>query len=134
MTGYVALADVDDLAPGTALIVDHGGQKVLLVRVDDGVRAFDGRCPHARTVLAGGPLVDGAFIECPMHGAVFAARDGALQPGPVTCRGLTAWPVRVEDGRISVDVPERRADPRGGWRPPSWGAVGARTASAQTTT
>jgi nitrite reductase/ring-hydroxylating ferredoxin subunit len=103
---------------------------VLLVHLEDqdGVRAYDARCPHARTLLADGPLVDG-LIECPMHGALFHAADGTLEPGPVQCAGLTAFPVRVESGHIAVDLPEQPSEPRP-HRPSSWGSFGTRTATS----
>jgi nitrite reductase/ring-hydroxylating ferredoxin subunit len=131
MSGFVRLSPLADVPTRSSKIVDHGGQKVLLVHLDDDVRAYDGRCPHARTVLAAGDLVDGEFVECPMHGAMFRASDGGLEPGPVSCPGLTAWPVTVDDGHIAVEVPEKPKDQRGAWRPPMWNTT---PAAAQSTT
>ncbi len=134
MSGWARLTALDALADRASVVVDHAGQKVLLVRLGDDVRAYDGRCPHARTALAAGPLARGALIECPMHGAQFAAADGALQPGPVTCPDLTAWPVRVLDGHVEVDVPEHTAPDWGRGRPQSWATVRPRTAARTDTT
>jgi nitrite reductase/ring-hydroxylating ferredoxin subunit len=120
MSGFVRLSPLADVPLRSTRIVDHEGQKVLLVHLEDGVRAYDGRCPHARTVLAAGDLVDGGLIECPMHGAQFRASDGGLEPGPVSCPGLTAWPATVEDTHIAVDVPEKPKNQPGAWRPPAW--------------
>ncbi|MGY1812269.1 Rieske (2Fe-2S) protein [Blastococcus sp. SYSU D00820] len=120
MSGFVRLSRLDEIPTRSSRIVDHDGQKVLLVHLEEEVRAYNGRCPHARTVLAAGPLVEGEFVECPMHGAMFRADDGALEPGPVNCPGLTAWPVTVDDGHIAVDVPDKPKDQRPAWRPPAW--------------
>lgn len=132
---WARLAKLDDVAPGSSHMVDHERRKVLIVRLgDDELRAYDGRCPHANTPLAPGPLVSGVHIECPMHGALFRADDGGLDPSPITCPALTAWPVRLtRDGHVEVDVPEPPAEPRAGARPVSWGAIGDLTAAARNT-
>jgi nitrite reductase/ring-hydroxylating ferredoxin subunit len=135
VSGWARLAAPDAVPEGTSVLIEHGGQKVLLTRLDGALRAYDGRCPHARTALAAGPLSEGRYIECPMHGARFAAADGALQPGPVTCPGLSAWPVRVQDGHVEVDVPERPPTDWGGGRPQNWVTARPRTpARSETTT
>ena len=119
MGDFARLVPLDELAPDTTRVLDHRGQKVMLVRLGDHVRAYDARCPHARTVIPEAPLLDGGLIECPMHGALFSASDGARRDGP-TCADLTAWPARVLDGWVEAAVPERVATTT--WRPPSRGA------------
>jgi nitrite reductase/ring-hydroxylating ferredoxin subunit len=120
VSGFERLAPLGELPPNETKVIDHRGQKVMLVRVGDEVLAYDARCPHAKTIIPAGPIRDGA-IECPMHGAVFAACDGARLDGP-TCADLTRWPARVVDGFVEADVPERVVT--SDWRPPSWGPVG----------
>jgi len=70
--------------------------------VDGEVRAFDNACPHQ-----GMPLIDGNFengqITCPAHNWIFEASSGSSINPKGQC--LTSYPVRVEAGKIMVDVP-----------------------------
>jgi nitrite reductase/ring-hydroxylating ferredoxin subunit len=121
MSGFERLVSLDELQPCHTRVLDHRGQKVMLVRLGDEVRVYDARCPHARTVIPETRLGDDLLIECPMHGARFSAEDGARHDGP-SCADMTAWPVRIVDGYVEAAVPERVvANDR---RPASWGPVG----------
>ena len=64
------------------------------------------RCPHA-----GLPLpqrldvyltLDESLIQCSWHGALFRIPDGACVGGPCAGARLTAWPVRIVDGRVQT--------------------------------
>jgi toluene monooxygenase system ferredoxin subunit len=80
------------------------GQPLLVVRGEQGVCVFRDRCPHQGYPLSEGTLQDGV-ITCRVHRHTFDATSGnginPLQPG------LTAVPVRVEAGQISVDLPDQ---------------------------
>jgi NADPH-dependent 2,4-dienoyl-CoA reductase/sulfur reductase-like enzyme/nitrite reductase/ring-hydroxylating ferredoxin subunit len=90
------VAVIGDLAEGRGKRVEVGGEKILLVRDGDAVRAYAAECPHA-----GGPLVEGAVcggrIVCPWHKGAFRVSDGALlEPPPLGA--LARYPVRVDAG------------------------------------
>ena len=76
-----------------------------LYRTDDGhFYASDGRCTHQQTLLCDGMVMDG-FIECPKHLGRFELRSGrAIRPPAL--RDLTMYPVKVEGGRVYVEVGE----------------------------
>jgi NADPH-dependent 2,4-dienoyl-CoA reductase/sulfur reductase-like enzyme/nitrite reductase/ring-hydroxylating ferredoxin subunit len=78
--------------------VEVDGEKILLLRDGDAVRAVGATCPHA-----GGPLVqgvrNGGRIICPWHKAAFCIRTGAVQDPPAL-DALPCYDVRVEAGRI----------------------------------
>jgi NADPH-dependent 2,4-dienoyl-CoA reductase/sulfur reductase-like enzyme/nitrite reductase/ring-hydroxylating ferredoxin subunit len=115
MTYHLA-AHLPSLADGMTA-VEPDGVKLLLVRDADGVRAFEGECPHAKAPLEQGALCEGRII-CPWHMGTFDARTGALLE-PVAMRGLHRHAVRVEGDDVLVDTdpttdpaPPRQPDDR----------------------
>jgi len=78
-------------------------RKILLLRVDDDVYAFQNACPHK-----GGPLDEGCLhvgrreIICPWHRFRFSLATGASVTNP----NLVAptFPVEIRDGAIYVSV------------------------------
>jgi len=56
-------------------LVEVGGQRVVLTRVEGELCAFDATCPHALGNLGGG-LIHNGEIECPVHGWRFNIRTG----------------------------------------------------------
>ena len=77
-----------------------GGRRVLLVRVDDGVHAYEDRCPHLGLPLSNGTLAN-SVITCSAHGFQYDAGSG-LGINPKNLR-LIPLPVRVDDGQIWVE-------------------------------
>jgi 3-phenylpropionate/trans-cinnamate dioxygenase ferredoxin subunit len=83
--------------PGFAVMVcNHGGRLYALGLF----------CPHAGARLIKGVIVDGC-IECPLHGARFALKDGMPRRGPAG-RGVPVHDVVVRDGAIYVARRPRR--------------------------
>ncbi|MFC8666942.1 Rieske (2Fe-2S) protein [Streptomyces sp. NPDC057199] len=117
MTEFVRITDESQLPEGVTFTAQHGDQRALLIRLDGEIKAYDGHCPHVRTPLPSGPLVDGTHIECVMHGALFDAASGALEPGHIICAGLTPWLVRTTDGHVEVAIPEREDSAPLPWKP-----------------
>jgi len=98
------------LPPGTMREVDLDGTAVLLVRLGPEVHAVAGICTHEGGILADGSLA-GARIKCPVHGAVFDARDGSVladpddvEPPEGVARPLQRYSTRVLDGMVEVDL------------------------------
>ena len=82
-----------------------GGWHVLLARTDDGFFAVNDRCTHQAALLSTGRIRRGA-IMCPLHGARFEMATGRCIGGAY--RDLRQFPVRVENGRIEVCVPDKQ--------------------------
>jgi nitrite reductase/ring-hydroxylating ferredoxin subunit len=96
--GWVAIArDRDLLGPGP-FAASIGGVDLVLVRTPEGLRAFDGRCPHQGALLAEGDLAGGELV-CRNHGWRFDASTGARRAGPGCLR---AHAVEVRDGQVLV--------------------------------
>ena len=83
---------------------DHGGRSFAIYRSpDDAFFCTDGLCTHQQVHLADG-LVEGCTITCPKHNGRFDYTTGEALRAPVR-EALRTYPVRVEGGRILVDLP-----------------------------
>ena len=76
---------------------------VLLVRVAGTPYAVNNICTHADACLHEG-RVRGYRIICPLHGASFDARSGAVLTPPATA-ALQRYEARESDGDICVRLP-----------------------------
>lgn len=85
------------------VVVD--GERLLVVRHEQGTCVYRDRCPHQGHPLSEGTFVDGV-LTCRLHRHTFDAASGdglnPLRP----CLHVVAS--RVEDGRVLVDLPSRR--------------------------
>ena len=103
MTTYDVGA-LDDLTSGSARKVEAGRAVIALVRIDDDVYAIGDRCTHADISLSEGEVdCDDRTLECWKHGSTFSLADGHPETLPAT-KAVPTYTVRVEDGRILVDV------------------------------
>jgi 3-phenylpropionate/trans-cinnamate dioxygenase ferredoxin subunit len=92
-----------ELAPGTMRCVEVGAEPVLIVHTKDGgVHAVHNICSHAYARMDEGRL-RGTRVICPLHGASFDVRTGAVLGAPANAP-LRSFPVRVVDGRVEVQV------------------------------
>jgi len=92
-----------ELAAGSMRCVELDGIPVLLVHgKDGGLHAVHNICSHAYAKMDEGRL-RGTRLICPLHGASFDVRTGAVLGAPATAP-LRSYPVRVVDGRIEVQV------------------------------
>lgn len=105
MKRVVALADLWD-GDMAGFVVD--GAKVLIVRVDGAVHAYEDRCAHLGVPLSEGEL-DGRVVRCRAHHYEYDACTGCgLNPATVTLR---AFPVAIRDGAIWVELSPAGDDP-----------------------
>ena len=100
---FQRLADDRALTDGKLMAVDlPDGRQVCLGRVEGRWYATQNSCTHADYPLCDGAL-DGCYLECQLHGAVFDVRDGSVVEGPAA-QPLQTYEVKIEDGGIWVDV------------------------------
>lgn len=93
-TGWVALANIDQIPEGNILAVDVDGLKLILTRVDDDVIAYRNSCSHLAKPLEQGEVIEG-ILSCPFHnfkyhlatGECLTAPEMSLQQYPVTRKG-----------------------------------------------
>ena len=98
-------AALDDLRIGEMKGVVLDGRPVLLVRLDDGIRAYADRCAHQGVRLSEGRL-EGSRLTCHAHEWTYDAATGC-GINPDRC-ALTAYAAEVRAGRIYVDPEVRR--------------------------
>ena len=101
------LNQLDD--PGSReFVLWQGEVKVegFVVQKDGIVSAFLNRCPHTGAPLNWSPHqfldMEGDFIQCSLHGAIFRMQDGFCVRGPCVGESLESIPVMLEEGVIWV--------------------------------
>lgn len=115
MGEFTEVSKIDDLKNGTMKSVNVAGRQILLGRVGDKYYAVDNLCTHMQGNLAQGKL-EGTVVTCPLHGSQFDISNGQvmrwLKGGLISKVGkalkspkdLTVYNVKVEDGRVLVEV------------------------------
>lgn len=105
-TAWIDVLGEDDLWVGEMMGIEVQGEPVLLVGADDGVRAFEDKCPHNGGLLSKGEFCDGVIV-CTRHQWEFCASSGqGVNPSDSALKGI---PIRVVEGRIQVSLPASRA-------------------------
>ena len=103
MTNWVDACGTDDIDQEDLIRFDHDGKTFAIYHAPDGgFFATAGKCTHEDVHLCDG-LVMGYLIECPKHNGQFDYRTGEAMRAPV-CLDLKTFPVRVEGGRVFVDL------------------------------
>jgi toluene monooxygenase system ferredoxin subunit len=98
---FQKVASLDDLWSGEMTAVSIDGQYILLVNIDDMVRAYADACPHKRTRLSQGSL-QGCILTCATHQWQFDALTGSGINPLTAC--LEEFPVRIENDDIFVEL------------------------------
>jgi 3-phenylpropionate/trans-cinnamate dioxygenase ferredoxin subunit len=95
----MAAADVPE---GTMRAVTIDGCDVVVCHTRDGWHALDNVCTHAYARLSEGRL-RGFRLICPLHGASFDCRSGAVLGAPAV-QPLKIYPVRCAEDQIDIAV------------------------------
>ena len=102
-----------DLEENELRALELEGRCVLLTRSAGAVCAIDDQCNHAGCLLSGGWVeVKNRAVVCPCHEFAFELATGHAITVPRLCEDQEVFPVRVDSGRVLVQL-ERRAG-RGG--------------------
>jgi 3-phenylpropionate/trans-cinnamate dioxygenase ferredoxin subunit len=115
MGEFTEVSKIDELKKGTMKAVNVAGRQILLARVGDKYYAVDNLCPHMKGNLSQGKL-EGTVVTCPLHGSQFDISNGQvvrwLKGGFMSkvgstlkpSKGLMVYNMKVEDGRVLVEV------------------------------
>jgi nitrite reductase/ring-hydroxylating ferredoxin subunit len=98
----VNVASVADLPRGEVMEVFVGQRPFAICNFEGAIYALDGACIHHGGPLGQGHL-NGAHLACPYHLWEFDCRTGEYDRDPA--RRVATCPVRIEDGRIFIEVP-----------------------------
>ena len=94
---------LEELNPGEMRLLTLRGRKILLMRVDGDVYAFQNACPHKAAPLNEGCLhVGRREIICPWHRYRFDLTTGASVTNPQMI--AKRFPVEIRNGEIFVVV------------------------------
>jgi nitrite reductase/ring-hydroxylating ferredoxin subunit len=96
--GFVAVAQVSDLAPGEMKFVAVERERVVLANVEGSFYALRDVCGHRNAPLSRGRL-DDCIVECPLHFAQFDIRTGKYVDGPLAA-DVPVYEVRVAGGAV----------------------------------
>lgn len=99
---WVTVASLTGIPSGELRQAEANGTELVLVHDEEGVRAFQGDCPHHHGPLGEGNLDEGQIV-CPWHAWEFDCKTGVCSFNPHL--RLKKYETRVEDGQILVDVP-----------------------------
>lgn len=104
---WVSVGPMDSLPARGARVLRTAAGDIAIFRTSDGrVFALHDRCPHRGGPLSQG-IVHGARVTCPLHDWVIDLASGAATGADEGCTATYA--VRIIDGEVMVDVPERAA-------------------------
>ena len=100
----VPVARLDDLAPGTMLMVQVDGTDILLINLNGDIRATQGVCSHEYFELDKGFLTADT-LTCALHLSRFDLFSGEALDPPAELP-LQVYAAFVEDGEIVLELPE----------------------------
>jgi len=101
---FQRVAAVSELREGQMMPVRVAERNLVLCRSRAGWHALDDLCTHADAALHEGRL-RGTKLICPLHGAAFDCRTGAVLKGPATVP-LRSYSVRCVGDDVEVAVTE----------------------------
>ena len=99
---FVTVAKAADIAEKKFECYVVDGVGLVIGRFKDEYFAVENMCSHALATFDDGRM-RGYRLMCPLHGATFDIRDGSVTGAPAT-RPIAAYPLRVVDGVIEVDI------------------------------
>ncbi|HVB97168.1 MAG TPA: non-heme iron oxygenase ferredoxin subunit [Chloroflexota bacterium] len=102
MAKFVRVATTDEIPEGSGKFFDVDGEPIAIFHADGSFYATCDVCTHEEASLSEGEL-EGEEVECPMHGARFNVRTGAVLSLPAVTK-LQTFPVRVVGNDIEVEI------------------------------
>ena len=97
---FQIIADTTDIELGHSVSVHLNGVDILVCHTKEGFFAVEDLCTHSMIPLCGGEI-QGKYITCPLHGAVFDLTDGSVQ-SPPAFEDLRTFELKIEGTEISV--------------------------------
>jgi NAD(P)H-dependent nitrite reductase small subunit len=97
--GFVTVAHVAGVPPGTARTVLVGEREIALFNVGGEFYALDNTCPHQGGPLAEG-WIEGRTVTCPWHAWCFKLTDGKMTLGDYA--SVETFEVRIDGDRVRI--------------------------------
>jgi len=102
MTDWQKIVETSAVSDGRPFSGGIGDTKIGVFEVDGEYFAINNVCTHAFALLTNG-FQEGCLVECPLHAGFFDVKTGKAQGGIVD-KDVRAYPVKIEDGWIFVDM------------------------------
>ncbi len=100
---WIEVCATDDIEPEGVRRFDYQSRTFAIYRsLDNTYYATDGWCTHEKAHLSDGLILD-HIIECPKHYGRFDYRTGEAKGAPM-CVSLKTYPVKIEAGKVVIDV------------------------------
>ena len=98
---FLTVADTSDIELGHSQSVQIDGIDILICHAEDGFFAGEDLCTHSMIPICGGQI-EGNYIMCHMHGAVFDLTYGSVQ-SPPAFEELRTFKLQIDATSISID-------------------------------
>jgi nitrite reductase (NADH) small subunit/3-phenylpropionate/trans-cinnamate dioxygenase ferredoxin subunit len=108
MTEFTTVAKVGAIPEGEGRSFSVAGRMVGIFLLHGEYFAINDLCLHMGASLAGG-YIENHSVTCPWHAWRFSVKDGTWLDNPRV--KTDAYPVRLEDDKIQVQVPPREEPP-----------------------
>ena len=97
---FVKVAQLSEIPSEDMVLVKRDNDEILLANIDGEIFACDDICSHSYASLCEGDI-DGAEVQCPLHGAIFNVMTGeAITPPAVVA--LRVFEVQIDGDDILV--------------------------------
>ena len=103
MDNFEKVARKSDIPEGEMMLVEVGGERILLANLEGQICAIGEVCTHAQGYLSDG-WIEGEDVVCPLHGSRFNLRTGQVTTPP-SDEGEPVYQVRMEGEDILVGSP-----------------------------
>jgi nitrite reductase/ring-hydroxylating ferredoxin subunit/multimeric flavodoxin WrbA len=100
---WIDIGAVEELSKTPLQRVTAKNAAIAVSFKDGEFGAVSNACNHVGGPLGEGRIDDAGYIQCPWHGWKFHCRTGLGEPGFEEDR-VPAFPVKVEKGRVLVDI------------------------------
>jgi nitrite reductase/ring-hydroxylating ferredoxin subunit len=90
------------MAPGEKKRFEINGLAVCVINLDGEYYAVADTCTHAKASLSNGQLM-GNEIQCPMHGAYFDVKTGAVMSPPAV-EPIATYAVTIEGKELYLEA------------------------------
>jgi nitrite reductase/ring-hydroxylating ferredoxin subunit len=92
---YTKVGNLKDFQEGSLIKIEIKGKSIILAMVNGQIHAMDSVCSHQGGPLENGTL-EGYYITCPLHYAVFDIRNGKVSDSTVWATDLESYEVKQD--------------------------------------
>lgn len=100
----INIGRLEDYPESRGTLVQVGGRRVAVFRIDMQLFAIEDTCPHRRFPLHDGSL-NGLSVSCRTHGSCFDLISGAVLRGPAR-KPVPVYRAHVVDDQVTLELPD----------------------------